>query len=534
MFPFLTPPDTKNMAIKTDKEHRRFRNELIFTPDAKAIRLENTLVNLFMLLKHNGSRAKARVGRGDITVDTIKQKFVQYDAKGLTQGASQYEDALEWWIRNNLLNLVYRGKEQEKVSSLKPIHLNSYVVRNAKHTRDYNSAEQVYLMLKGDSVKEELLTFLNMGWDGVSNQVDAQQPLDVDSLGVLRIAQIAKASADGKELLEHVQPLLPQQAQLFCDDVHRVLQYQHIIPRQVMMEYLKVLTGFHLALYLMTLIENLPEMVRTGDMTSVRPISFVLDLTDDPASKVAQFAVEDAAYFYDGLQDYIRSIFVINAALRYNRADFNSSASLVPAFDLLRNPSTEFFAWCKAKADHLVESVDEENRGLLEEILAFEDNNLDQYIELILKSRFKFHHYYHGQMLDAFTQKNSEEGFLAQGRSRKHPRRFVLGSKLLEVLIQILVLRPGETGFYSEPLSIEQLIHTLRERYGMVINGLEEPRFAGADVQTHQAFKENLEAFKQKLRNIGFYNVLSDAYIMQKIRPRYPIGEEKVLPDARA
>ena len=513
------------MALKIDKEHRLFRNELIFTPQATRIRLENTLVNLFMLLKNNGSKAKARVGRGDITVEKVKKQFLKFDSDGRTIGAVENEQVVEWWLKNNLLNLVYRGKEQESVASLRPIHINSFVIRNAKQTRDHNSSEQVYLMLKSDPVKEELTKFLGLGWDDIANQLATQDMLDVDSLGVLRLASITRANSDGKELVQHVSPLLPAQAKLFCDDIHRILQYQHVIPRQVMMEYIKVLTGFHLGLYSMGLIENLAAMVQEGSLEKVKPISYVLDLTDDPASQVAQFAVEDAARYYDGLNDYIRSTFLINTALRFQRADFGNSASLPPALELLSNPTVDFLAWCRAKADHLVDSVEEEDRTLLEEILAFEDNPLDQYIELILKSRFKFHYRYNVQMLDAFTQKNSEEGFLAQGRSRKHPRRFVMGSKLLEVLIQILVLRQGEMGFYSEPLSIEQLIGLLRDRYGMIINGLNEPRFSGADVQTHQAFKENLEAFKHKLRNIGFYNVLSDAYIMQKIRPRYPIGE---------
>ena len=34
-------------------------------------------------------------------------------------------------------------------------------------------------------------------------------------------------------------------------------------------------------------------------------------------------------------------------------------------------------------------------------------------------------------------------------------------------------------------------------------------------------YLENVEAFKLKLRQIGFYNDLSDAYILQKVRPRY-------------
>jgi hypothetical protein len=52
---------------------------------------------------------------------------------------------------------------------------------------------------------------------------------------------------------------------------------------------------------------------------------------------------------------------------------------------------------------------------------------------------------------------------------------------------------------------------------------LGEERFSDADVNTHLAFKENVEAFKHKLRQIGFYNDLSDAYLLQKVRPRYEL-----------
>ena len=73
---------------------------------------------------------------------------------------------------------------------------------------------------------------------------------------------------------------------------------------------------------------------------------------------------------------------------------------------------------------------------------------------------------------------------------------------------------------------IEELIESIRERYGLVINGLEEKRFSNADLQTHLAFKENVEAFKTKLRQIGFYSDLSDAYILQRIRPRYQLNAQ--------
>lgn len=123
--------------------------------------------------------------------------------------------------------------------------------------------------------------------------------------------------------------------------------------------------------------------------------------------------------------------------------------------------------------------------------------------------------------MDSISQKNNERGYLAQGRSKKHPRRYVLGTRLLETLVQIQVLHLENDRFVTKSLSIEELTKNLRERYGLIINGLSEERFSNADVNTILAFKENVEAFKFKLRQIGFYNDLSDAYILQKVRPRY-------------
>ena len=137
----------------------------------------------------------------------------------------------------------------------------------------------------------------------------------------------------------------------------------------------------------------------------------------------------------------------------------------------------------------------------------------------MLKGNYQYR--YSHDFIDKVSMKNQENAFMADGRSRKHPRRAVIGSGLLEVLVQLLVLEPENDTYQSKPLSIEELIGKIRTRYGIIIDGTNEERFKNTDVQTHLAFKENKEAFKNKLRQIGFYNDLSDAYILQKIRPRY-------------
>lgn len=128
---------------------------------------------------------------------------------------------------------------------------------------------------------------------------------------------------------------------------------------------------------------------------------------------------------------------------------------------------------------------------------------------------------YSKDFLDKVSMKNQDSQLMMDGRSRKHPRRGAIGARLLEVLVQLLVLNEKADGKYeSNPLSIGDLMKKIRERYGLIIDGTNEERFANADIQTHMAFKENVDALKNKLRQIGFYTDLSDASALAENTPK--------------
>lgn len=520
------------MAIKLNKEESLFRNELIFTADAKAVNIDNTLVNLFMLLKHNGIRPKQRARSGGSTfieLDTLKKVFSKLEEEGSIKGFKDNPDAAELWMRSNLVNMVFRGNvDKEKISSLRPIHLESYRVRNAANTRDYNTADQVYLMLGANpTVKEDLKNFLMEGWDQTTNRINVGNGLDVDSLGLLHIIKNVKPGfLESNSTLNQINPILQKQAELFCDDVRRLLVYKRLIPRNVLIDYLKTITSFHLSLYIQKLVHFLPKMVESGNTDITDDWNIVLDATDNYESKVARLAADDAESLTNKIYDYVKSTFQVNAALRRLKLDKTNSENLTKALKILQEKPTDFEIYFETQWDNLYNSLEEEDKLLIEDMVKYEDTYFDRYIELILKARGTYQYRYHIQLIDNLSQKNNERGFMAQGRSRKHPRRFVLGTRLLETLVQILVLESKDNQFQTRSLSIEELVSNIRDRYGLVINGLNEERFADADLQTHLAFKENMEAFKMKLRQIGFYNDLSDAYILQRIRPRYELNAQ--------
>jgi hypothetical protein len=83
------------------------------------------------------------------------------------------------------------------------------------------------------------------------------------------------------------------------------------------------------------------------------------------------------------------------------------------------------------------------------EVTALGLGEFESFIEILMAYRGKYHQQYITQCLDSFLLKNKENGLLTQSRSKGSPRRFVLGSKLLEVLLQLAVLTQEDGHFIT-------------------------------------------------------------------------------------
>lgn len=516
------------MGIKLNSKDAVLRNDLIFTIDAKSVNIDNMLINLYMLLQHNGQRPQQRARpkeSTEIKFDLFNKVFAGMETEGEIKGYTAYPKAATLWLRANLLNLVNRGHvDNETISSLRPIHIESYKVRNSRSSRDYYSADQVYTMLGADEkVRNDLRAFLREGWDPTTNKIMAVG-LDVDSLGILRLVRrIDPGFISSKSAITNIQPILMDDAKLYCDDVRRLLVYKQQIPRSALVNYFKILTAFHLSRYLQKLIHLLPRMVEQGTKDVAHDWGIVVDCTDNFESRISQFAIQDCHELHNSIYPYLDASFKINLAMGYLDLDRTDSKAIDQALDVLKHRPIEFENYMKAAWRQAVSGLEEEELKLVEEIVQYEETYFDRYLTLIMSQKSKRQHIEYRRLVANLSYNKSDNGMMTQGASQKHPRRWVLGTRLLETLVQLLVLEVKDGGFHTRNLSIEELISTLRDRYGMIINGLDEPRFQGASLNTHLAFKENIEAFKNKLRQIGFYNDVSDAYILQKIRPRYEL-----------
>ena len=168
--------------------------------------------------------------------------------------------------------------------------VNQDTVETVKKLHDVNLLTDIY-----ESLKEDLKNFLIEGWDQTTNQINIENDLDVDSLCLLHIIKnVNPGFLESNSTLNLTKPILKKQAELFCDDVRRLLVYKRLIPRNVLIDYLKTITSFHLSLYIQKLVHFLPKMIETGKIDIDDNWSIVLDATDNFESKISHLAINDA------------------------------------------------------------------------------------------------------------------------------------------------------------------------------------------------------------------------------------------------
>ena len=378
-----------------------------------------------------------------------------------------------------------------------------------------------------------LVKYLSKGWDKQTGEIISREELDVDTTGILYLTKPLRERKNMNREADIIPlPFLKDQAALFNDDIRRLLIYKDKLPRAVFIDYLRILCGLHLALYTMKVIYLLPKMVEAGtrDTQYVKDDwSMIVDVTDNLDSNVARYACKDVERMENSYGRYIRSTYMMDIIQERKGCSVDEALRILKEDN---NKSGEYYEMMVTGIRNSLPVADEkefDQNDFHEMLELFPENDyFDMLVHILEKSNLGSYQYrYLREFLDSVAMKNSPSMLLADSRSKRHPRRGALGSKLIETLVQLLVLREKANGggYESRSLSIDELADAIRERYGLIINGIGEPRFADADVEMNAAFRENMDAFKNKLRQIGFYTDMSDACILQKIRPRYKLED---------
>ncbi len=549
---------------------REFRFPQVSYVDYKQIEIDRTLLNLFPRLKFGGYLGRVKKLPFQLNVESFLAELIDDKNKATFIGFADYPEVVRKWLETDLLDLVHRGRPKQAVVSPRPLHGNIYKFRNADHARDYNTSEQVYWMLyhtqKGQDVLNELKKFLFPDMDWINDKVQqTTTKIDVETQVILHFNEQSKEDyIDTSKPLERYPSLCMQQANFFAEDILRLLAYENYIPRSVLMDYLKTLFAFHLALYHLRIFKLLPELVKRqrgnslcqvkgcplahakasqqtgcphttglvvemGNATNTHMLELSRRSTDAQYRRIAPFI--QAQYIVKNLDDMVQYLLKVKKVSAPARGYFSVPELLQFLDDRYKLEREKFFGPRLKELIEKSESYGDDGVAVMSpEVKRITELGLDDFeacIEIIMVNRVQFHRRYITECIDSLLLKNRDTGLLRHARTRESPRRFMLGSRLLEVLLQIAVLSPQGTGFVTQEMRIDDLLAFLRNRYGLYIDSL--PSGDGFDkpsITDLQALKYNKEAFKMRLREIGFFQDLSDAYVTQTVTPRYTITQD--------
>lgn len=550
------------MALsKKDKDFRLTKTSYL---EFKQVEMDRVLTALLARIRHSGlpSRIRRTV---DITLKDFTNEFLEHPE--LFGGFDKYPKVLEQWIEAHLMDVVNRGKPTQAIAAPRPLHGYTYRFRNAKKCRDYGAAQHIYETLyharsNGQNAIDQLKRFFFPGHDLNTDKFDVNTQIDVETQALLALCnQVTQDIADTSKERDSQKPVCVGSADLMADDVIRLLVYQQFIPRSVMVEYLKILLSFHMALYHLRLFKLLPLLVkrRSADPTCstgscpMQPrnlsdphgacpyrIYLLADVANSPGSHMAGLAERSAEVHYGRITGFVKANYTVKKLEEFAEHLVKKGKLIRPEHgfaigELLqllepthKNEREAFFS--SRLAGVLETSSGEANEDISPEIEAIVDMKLtdfETYIEIIVGLQSLGHRRNIVTALDSLMMKNDRGAMLAQPRVRNSKRRVVLDSRLLEVLLQIAVLRPeGVRGFHTTEMRIEEVLHFLRNRYGIFVDRLPpDDGFGEASITDREALRENLAAFKNRLREVGFYRDLSDAYVTQTVTPRYSIAK---------
>lgn len=543
---------------------RAFNTKKVSYLDFKQLEMDRVLTALFARLAHNGF--PSRLTRSfEIKLDAFVEHFLEHPE--WFTGFAQHREILERWVETHLMDLVNRGKPNQAVAAPRPLHGFTYRFRNPKHSRDYGAAQHLYETLyharkgAGQAAIEQLTRFFFQGHDKVTGAADRAAVLDVETQALLRLTERVGDAPDTKNGRDSFTPMCVGEADLLAEDIKRLLFYERHIPRSVMVDYLKVLLAFHLAIYHLRLFKLLPAQVkRRGADPICAPnacpmdprsadnphgdcpyrVGVFVDVAGQPETSAARLAVRSADVHYRRIPSFVKAYFtfkkldefgdslVKTGKLHRPKGEELGVADVLQLLEPLhKDERAKFFgarvyALVQDSAGNTETDLDPELKAVLDLKLS----EFETYIEMLVALRGKFHRQYITECIDSLLMKNRPGALITQGRTKGAPRRFVFDSRLLEVLLQIAVLRQDTPSgpFYTGELRIEALLTWLRERYGLHIDRL--PRgdgFGAPSIEDRAALRENTAAFTARLREVGFYRDLSDAYVSQTVTPRYRI-----------
>jgi len=537
--------------VALDKKHKAFRFPKAMPIDANNVSFEQAFARLLVLVRTKGlpitTTTKSTLHPEDL-VEIITQDKEHFQG---IKDDPQRKRLLEHWLASDFTTCVKEGRGhagEARIASMKPIHMSTIKLLDPRiRSQDRDVSVFLYNIFRDSGLldAESLLPFLTLGTtDFGEHDLKIHEPeaknLDIEALFLLRLLEHFKVDmADRKKKVATHDFLCLAQKQLIVNDTARLLVYRDSIPRRELIQYLMMLLSFHTALYCIKSFSLVNGIVETkkfrcsrckgikGDALNelstcnYHPDIFV-DLTNGQNETCDERAKDNVARHYATMYRYFRSHYKLAKLDEFARTFPGYSGALDELVKFMGHRDVDAFFRLKLSDVTRIEGGEEQDPET-QAIVDLKLQPFDAYVEILTQKTFKTRMRNHKALMASLCGLNRDDGFLHGGRGQK--RKYVMGSQLLELLVQLAVVdarsRHGEMEFYTKPITITDFVKWLESRYGIRIDTTET---SNDSPEVARALEANYLALKDRLRQLGFFTDLSDAFISQVIRPRFPIN----------
>lgn len=570
------------------RQQKLFKMDGLYPLDANNIDVEEALSRLFIYLR-TGGRQITRTDKQifitdspdaetpkiviDVALEENKQRFLGVDDE-------IRKSLVTSWFESHFALMARRGKAkggEYRLSGLRPLHFgviklfNPQVKRQDRYLSDfyYNALkDDPELTTNPDSLLRQFFGVGVKNYGESDFKIDEQtlarmaekKQLDIELLFLLRILEPYEADIYGTRPQDQVPSfsfLCPEQIELLRQDLKLLFLYKHYIPRRELINYMSTLMVFHAALYFYQIVRIANYMVKHGTVPPSRgslptpgeprshtpfDLDFFCDMTQGHASLVDELSKNRFIEHFREIEQYFRSAYYMRKLEEFAGSYLTQQQKGLRGKEYIElllkgyknHPDQDgYFARDiqTIRANGIDEETGEHNpevERLIEICNQRQITRLETFVEILHHFQYTTLREQHRKLLAGLCGNDLDRGFMAgRGRTR---RKYVIGNELLEVFIQLAVLRQrtSDDKWQSQPITIQEFVDWLRSRYGILIDRLGPG--STDNEQINRALATNLDALKTRLRQLGFFTDLSDASNSQVINPRFQIAGEELTP----
>jgi len=373
---------------------------------------------------------------------------------------------------------------------------------------------------------------------------DGKTPLDLETLACLYFLEgFAAAAATGKEAPPQ-SPLLPGVARQMASDLLMFLVcYSSRVPQGRLVRGFLSLITIWLFVYTVKLFHAANFLARRGQLAPAMtdrwrdsPPEIYVDFTglrESVSDRLARQCVERdlaemRAYLETALRVRTLERFVTQLPEKEDElAGLSGSERVMKLLEFSADPGV------RADARAEIRAIKEETLKALEQEAAkraaeeffgdirrrFDPDSLGELIYLLLQSQGQKGVGNSGRWFWSCAGLNKPYGILSGNLRGRRNWRYAMGNELLAALVYLAAVAqqgPWQLGERREPkpLRILDFLQFLRSRFGILVD--RPPEFADS-AEARAAATENLMALKRRLRQMGFFEELSDDFTAQHI-----------------